>query len=64
MSQLIKAYSDELNSVYNQIDTLAQVSANHPDEDYYLSNEFLKQIKNLYERKAVLKALINDLNKR
>ncbi len=31
MSQLIKAYSDELNSVYEQIDALWHKSDNRPD---------------------------------
>lgn len=61
MNKLIKAYSDELNSVYEQIDALWHKVDNHTDEDYYLSDEFNEQIKKLYNRKAALKALINDL---
>lgn len=61
MSKLIKAYSDELNSVYEQIDALWHKVDNHTDEDYYLSDEFNEQIKKLYNRKAALKATINDL---
>ena len=45
MSQLIKAYSDELNSVYEQIDALWHKADNHPDEDYYLTDEFHKKLK-------------------
>ena len=61
MSQLIKAYSDELNSVYEQINALWYKADNHPDEDYYLTDEFHKKLKELYYRKAALKAMINDL---
>ena len=61
MSQLIKAYSDELNSVYEQIDALWHKANNHQDEDYCFSDEFNRQIKKLYNRKAALKAMINDL---
>ena len=61
MSQLIKAYSDELNSVYEQIDALWKKADNHSDEDYCLSGEFNEQIKKLYNRKAALKGMINDL---
>ncbi len=61
MSELIKAYTDELNSVYAQIDALWKKVDNNSEEDYYLSDEFHKQIKKLYDRKAALKALINDL---
>ena len=61
MSELIKAYTDELNSVYEQIDALWHKVDNHTDEDYYLSDEFNEQIKKLYNRKAALKAMINDL---
>ena len=61
MSALIKAYTDELNSVYEQIDALWHKVDNHTDEDYYLSDEFNEQIKKLYNRKAALKATINDL---
>ena len=48
MSELIKAYTDELNSVYEQIDALWHKVDNHTDEDYYLSDEFNEQIKKLY----------------
>lgn len=61
MSELIKAYTDELNSVYEQIDALWHKVDNHTDKDYYLSDEFNEQIKKLYNRKADLKATINDL---
>ena len=61
MSELIKAYTDELNSVYEQIDALWHKVDNHTDEDYYLSDELNEQIKKLYNRKAALKATINDL---
>ena len=61
MSELIKAYTDELNSVYEQIDALWHKVDNHTDEDYYLFVEFNEQIKKLYNRKAALKATINDL---
>ena len=61
MSELIKAYTDELNSVYEQIDALWHKVDNNTDEDYYLSDEFNEQIKKLYNRKAALKATINDL---
>ena len=61
MSELIKAYTDELNSVYEQIDALWHKVDNHTDEDYYLSDEFNEQIKKLYNRKAALKATINNL---
>ena len=61
MSELIKAYTDELNSVYEQIDALWHKVDNHTDEDYYLSDEFHEQIKKLYNRKAALKAPTNDL---
>ena len=64
MNELIKAYSDELNSVYEQIDALWHMwhkADNHPDEDYYLTDEFHKKLKELYNRKAALKAMINDL---
>ena len=47
MSELIKAYTDELNSVYEQIDALWHKVDNHIDEDYYLSDEFNEQIKKL-----------------
>jgi len=61
VSELIKAYTDELNSVYEHIDALWHKVDNHTDEDYYLSDEFNEQIKKLYNRKAALKAMINDL---
>ena len=61
MSELIKAYSDELNSVYEQIDALWHKADNHSDEDYYLTDEFHKKLKELYNRKAALKAMINAL---
>jgi hypothetical protein len=61
VNELIKAYTDELNSVYEQIDALWHKVDNHTDEDYYLSDEFNEQIKKLYNRKAALKATINDL---
>lgn len=61
MSELIKAYSDELNSVYDQIDALWKKADNNSEENYYLSDEFNEQIKKLYNRKAALKAMINNL---
>ena len=61
MSELLKAYTDELDSVYEQIDALWHKVDNHTDEDYYLSDEFNEQIKKLYNRKEALKATINDL---
>lgn len=61
MSELIKAYIDELNLVYGQIDALWHKVDNHSDEEYYLSAEFNEQIKKLYNRKAALKTMINDL---
>ena len=61
MNQLIKAYTDELDLVYDQIEILWAEPDNHPDEDYYLTDEFHKKLKELYNRKAALKAMINDL---
>ena len=63
MSELIKAYSDELNSVYGQIEALWHKADNSEDNGYCFSDEFNEQIKKLYNRKATLKALIKDLNK-
>ena len=63
MSELIKAYSDELNSVYDQIEALWHKAYNSEDNGDYLTDEFHKKLKELYDRKAALKALINDLNK-
>ena len=57
MSNLIKTYSDELNSVYEQIENLWKKA----DENYCLSDEFNIQLSKLYNRKAALKAIINDL---
>ena len=61
MSQLIKAYSDELNSVYNQIDDLWNKAEEQQDNGDYLTDEFHKKLKELYDRKAALKTMINDL---
>lgn len=44
-----------------KIDALWHKADNHPDEDYYLTDEFHKKLKELYNRKAALKAMINDL---
>lgn len=61
MIELLKAYSGQLNSIYEQIDDLWNKVDNHTDEDYYLTDEFHKKLKELYNRKAALKAMINDL---
>ena len=61
MSELIRAYSDELNSVYDQIENLWKKADEHSDENYCLSDEFNIQLSKLYNRKAALKAIINDL---
>lgn len=57
MIELLKAYTNELDLVYDQIEILWAGA----DKDYYLSSEFNEQIKKLYNRKAALKATINDL---
>lgn len=56
MSRLIKAYTDELDLVYDQIEMLWADS-----DDYCLSGDFHNQLSKLYNRKAALRALINDL---
>ena len=61
MSELIKAYTDELDLVYDQIDALWKKADNNSEENYHLSDEFNEQIKKLYNRKAALKAMINNL---
>ena len=48
MSKLIKAYSDELNSVYKQIDALWPKADNHSDKDYYLTDEFHINLKSYF----------------
>ena len=63
MIELLRAYTNELDLVYDQIEILWAEADKHSDKDYYLSDEFNGQIKKLYNRKAALKALINDLNK-
>ena len=52
---------NELNSVYEQIENLWKKADEHSDENYCLSDEFNIQISKLYNRKAALKAIINDL---
>ena len=61
MIELLKAYTNELDLVYDQIQILWAEADKHSDEDYYLTDEFHKKLKELYNRKAALKAMINDL---
>lgn len=61
MSNLINTYSDELNSVYEQIDDLWNKAEDQQDNGDYLTDEFHKKLKELYDRKAALKAMINNL---
>ena len=61
INKQIKAYTVELDLVYDQIEILWAEADKHSDKDYYLSSEFNEQIKKLYNRKAALKATINDL---
>ena len=55
MSALIKAYTDELDSVYNQIEIL------WADKDEYLcfTKDFTDKLNYLYNRKIALRSMIN-----
>ena len=56
MIELLRAYTNELDLVYDQIEMLWADS-----DDYCLSDDFHDQLSKLYNRKAALRALINDL---
>ena len=57
MSELIKAYTDELDSVYNQIEIL-WVEADK-DEELYFTKDFTDKLNYLYNRKIALRVTIN-----
>ena len=57
MSELIKAYTDELDSVYDQIEIL-WVEADK-DEELCFTKDFTDKLNYLYNRKIALRAMIN-----
>ncbi len=57
MSELIKAYTDELNSVYEQIDALWKEA--DKDEGLCFTKDFTDKLDYLYNRKIALRARIN-----
>ena len=60
MSKLIKAYADELNKVQEEIDMWSKYDAIVCDT-IEEQNKFNSKLDELYNRKAALKAQINDL---
>ena len=57
MNELIKAYTDELNLVYDQIEILWAEA--EKDEDSCFTKDFTDKINYLYNRKIALRAMIN-----
>jgi hypothetical protein len=57
MSELIKAYTDELDSVYDQIEIL-WVEADK-DGELCFTKDFTDKLDYLYNRKIALRAMIN-----
>ena len=61
MSKLIKAYADELNKVQEEIEDLWSKYDAVVWDTIEEQEKFNAEIGELYNRKAVLKAQINDL---
>ncbi len=57
MSELIKAYINELDLVYDQIEILW--SESEKSEDLCFTKDFTDKIDYLYNRKIALRAMIN-----
>ena len=57
MSELIKAYTDELDLVYDQIEILWAEA--DKDEDLCFTKDFTDKLDYLYNRKIALRAMIN-----
>ncbi len=57
MNELIKAYTDELNLVYDQIEILWAEA--DKDEDLCFTKDFTDKLDYLYNRKIALRAMIN-----
>ena len=62
MSELIKTYTDELDSVYNQIEILWAEA--DKDEDLCFTKDFTDKLNYLYNRKIALRAMINKLGEK
>ena len=61
MSNLIKAYADELNKVQEEIEDMWSKYDNVVYDTTEEQDKFSIEIGELYNRKAALKAQINDL---
>ena len=57
MSELIKAYTDELDLVYDQIEILWAEA--DKDEELCFTKDFTDKLYYLYNRKIALRAMIN-----
>lgn len=57
MSELIKAYTDELDLIYDQIEILW--AGADKDEDLCFTKDFTDKLDYLYNRKIALRAMIN-----
>ena len=57
MNELIKAYTDELDLVYDQIEILWAEA--DKDEDLCFTKDFTDKLDYLYNRKIALRAMVN-----
>ena len=57
MSELIKAYTDELDLIYDQIEILW--AGAEKDENSCFTKDFTDKIDYLYNRKIALRSMIN-----
>ena len=57
MSELIKAYTDELDLIYDQIEILG--AGAERDENSCFTKDFTDKIDYLYNRKIALRSMIN-----
>ncbi len=57
MNELIKAYTNELDLIYDQIEIL--LAEADKDEDLCFTKDFTDKIDYLYNRKIALRAMIN-----
>ena len=57
MSELIKAYTDELDLIYDQIEILWAEA--EKDEELCFTKDFTDKLDYLYNRKIALRAMIN-----